>query len=44
MDVQHNLCMFTDKQYIKFQEMPEKVPEGETPQSISIVCYDSNVD
>jgi DNA replication licensing factor MCM4 len=38
------LCIFTDKQYVKFQEMPEKVPEGETPQSISIISYDSNVD
>lgn len=44
MDIQHNLCVFTDKQFVKFQELPEKVPEGETPQSISIVCYDMNVD
>lgn len=44
MDIQHNLCIFTDKQYVKFQEMPERVPEGETPQSISLVCYDDNVD
>lgn len=36
--------MFTDKQFIKFQEMPEYVPEGETPNSIQIICYDSSVD
>lgn len=40
----HNLCQFTDKQYIKFQELPEYVPEGETPHSLTIICYDNNVD
>ncbi len=24
--------------------MPEYVPEGETPNSITIICYDDNVD
>lgn len=40
----HNLCDFADKQYIKFQEMPEYVGEGETPQSLTVICYDNNVD
>ena len=30
-EMQHNLCMFGDKQHIKMQETPEAVPEGETP-------------
>jgi DNA replication licensing factor MCM4 len=28
LEIVHNLCRFTDKQYIKFQELPETVPEG----------------
>ena len=27
----HNLCIFTDKQFIQMQETPDTVPEGETP-------------
>lgn len=26
LELIHNLCQFTDKQYIKFQELPEYVP------------------
>ena len=26
LELIHNLCQFTDKQYIKFQELPEFVP------------------
>lgn len=44
MELIHNQCIFTDKQFIKFQELPEYVPEGETPQSITILAYDNNVD
>lgn len=40
----HNQCQFTDKQYIKFQELPEYVGEGETPHSLTVICYDNNVD
>lgn len=40
----HNLCMFTDKQYVKLQETPETVPEGETPQNVSLILYDDMVD
>lgn len=39
----HKYCNFTDKQYIKLQELPEYVPEGQTPTSMSIICYDNNV-
>lgn len=44
MEIQHNLCAFTDKQYIKFQELPEFVTEGETPGSVTVLAYDNNVD
>lgn len=44
MELIHNQCVFTDKQFVKFQELPEYVPEGETPQSITILAYDNNVD
>lgn len=30
--IQHNFSQFTDKQYVKVQESPDTVPEGETPQ------------
>lgn len=39
----HNHCNFTDKQYIKVQELPENVIEGQTPSSVSVISYDSNV-
>ncbi len=40
----HNRCQFSDKQHIKLQEIPENVPEGETPQTIQLCCYDELVD
>ena len=43
-EIIHNLCQFTDKQYVKFQELPEYVPDGETPHSMTVICYDNNVD
>ncbi|KAL4499205.1 hypothetical protein ABPG72_006791 [Tetrahymena utriculariae] len=41
--IQHNLSHFTDKQYIKIQELPEKVQEGETPQTATLMAYDSHL-
>jgi DNA replicative helicase MCM subunit Mcm2 (Cdc46/Mcm family) len=43
-EIQHNFSRFTDKQYVKFQELPELVMEGETPASITVLAYDHNVD
>jgi DNA replicative helicase MCM subunit Mcm2 (Cdc46/Mcm family) len=40
----HNNCKFTDKQFVKFQELNNYVAEGETPSSIAVLAYDSNVD
>lgn len=43
-EIDHNLSIFTDKQYIKFQERPSDIPEGETPINIQLVVYDDLVD
>lgn len=42
--LQHNFSEFTDKQYVKFQELPELVMEGETPAALTVIAYDNNVD
>ena len=36
--------MFTDKQFIKLQETPEHIPEGETPLNVNLIVYDDMVD
>ena len=36
--------MFTDKQHIKIQEIPENVPEGETPHTVHMCAYEDLVD
>merc|ERR1719265_1162016 len=43
-EIQHNDCVFNDKQMLKLQETPESIPEGETPQTILVYCYDDLVD
>ena len=40
----HNMSLFSDKQYVKIQETPESVPEGETPQTIQLCAYEDQVD
>lgn len=42
--IMHNDCNFSDRQILRLQEKPELVPEGETPQSITVCCYDDLVD
>lgn len=42
--LQHNLCLFEDKQLIKVQEAPENVADGETPITITVVVYGHMVD
>lgn len=44
MELIHNRCWFADKQVIKLQETPESIPEGETPVTVNISCYDTLVD
>jgi len=43
-EIVHNLCLFSDRQYIKLQETPESVPDGETPQTVTLVVYEELVD
>jgi DNA replication licensing factor MCM4 len=44
MSLVHNRCTFLDKQWIKLQETPDDIPEGETPHTVSLYCYDDLVD
>lgn len=40
----HNRCEFSDKQLIKLQESPEQIPEGETPHTVNLCCFEELVD
>lgn len=44
MVLDSNLSKYNDKQFIKFQERPDDIPEGETPINIQMVVYDEMVD
>jgi DNA replication licensing factor MCM4 len=43
-DLIHNRSIYSDKQHVKLQETPEHMPEGETPLTIHLCCYDQLVD
>lgn len=43
-EIIHNLCRFLDRQLVKFQETPDSVPDGETPQTINLLTYEELVD
>ena len=38
------MSLFSDRQHVKLQELPESVPEGEPPQTISLCAYEDLVD
>ena len=40
----HNRCIFANKQQVKMQETPDAIPEGETPNTVSMCVFDSLVD
>jgi len=40
----HNRSLFTDKQIVKLQETPESIPEGSTPQTVTLCVYEDMVD
>lgn len=44
MQIVHNRSDFSDKQVIKLQETPDSVPDGQTPHSVSLCCYDELCD
>ncbi|OBZ81830.1 DNA replication licensing factor MCM4 [Choanephora cucurbitarum] len=44
MTLVHNRCLFSDKQVARIQETPDVVPDGQTPQTVSMCLYDDLVD
>ncbi len=40
----HNRCEFADRQVLRLQETPDAVPDGQTPQTVSLCVYDELVD
>ncbi|KAI9005605.1 MCM2/3/5 family-domain-containing protein [Hyaloraphidium curvatum] len=44
MRIVHNRCEFSDKQLARLQETPDEVPDGQTPQTVSLYLYDDLVD
>lgn len=44
MQLIHNRGTYADKQLLKVQETPDSIPEGETPHTVDVYCYDSLVD
>lgn len=40
----HNRSVFSDKQLVRLQETPDKVPAGQTPASVLTFCFDDLVD
>lgn len=44
MEVVHSRCTFYNKQLIRLQEVPDSVPAGQTPHTVSLVAYDELVD
>ncbi|EGC35376.1 hypothetical protein DICPUDRAFT_152308 [Dictyostelium purpureum] len=44
LTIVHNRCLFGDKQYIKLQETPDAIPEGETPHTVALFSYGDLID
>ncbi|KAI8343423.1 MCM2/3/5 family-domain-containing protein [Chlamydoabsidia padenii] len=44
MSLIHNRCGFADKQVARLQETPDAVPDGQTPQNVTLCMYDELVD
>ena len=44
MSIVFNRCTFEDKQIVKLQETPDSIPEGETPQTVSLNTFGDLVD
>ena len=40
----HNMCVFTDKQFVKMQDRPDDVKASETPINLNLIFYDDLVD
>nr|WCZ58331.1 DNA replication licensing factor MCM4 [Paratrimastix eleionoma] len=44
MQLIHNRSSFTDKQIVRLQEASDHLADGDTPQTLSAICYASLVD
>lgn len=44
MQIDHNGGVFRDKQLVKMQEVPDQVPQGETPQSVCMYANEELFD
>ncbi|ORY93281.1 MCM2/3/5 family-domain-containing protein [Syncephalastrum racemosum] len=44
MQLIHNRCLFADKQVSRLQETPDVVPDGQTPQTVTLCHYEEMVD
>lgn len=44
MQIDHNGGLFKDKQLIKMQEVPDQVPQGETPQAVCMYAHEELFD
>lgn len=44
MEMVHNRCHYSDKQMVRLQETPDEIPEGETPQAVTLFAFDDLVD
>ncbi|KAF5394908.1 DNA replication licensing factor MCM4 [Paragonimus heterotremus] len=44
VQLQHNRCLFVDKQMIKLQESPENMPASQTPHTIVLYAHEDLVD
>lgn len=42
--IDHNSGYFVDKQLVKMQEVPDQVPEGETPQCVTLFAHEELFD
>ncbi|CAH8864825.1 unnamed protein product [Trichobilharzia szidati] len=42
--LQHNRCLFVDKQMIKLQESPEDMPSSQTPHTVLMYAHEELVD
>ncbi|KAM7533901.1 hypothetical protein Aperf_G00000113193 [Anoplocephala perfoliata] len=42
--LQHNRCLFVDKQLIKLQEAPEDMPGSQTPHTVALYAHEDLVD
>ena len=43
-ELKHNKSQYSDKQILRLQELPEKIPDGTTPMTLTVTAKDELVD